>query len=341
MAEPAADRRRRRALAALGLVISALLLAWVIHRIEPARVLAAVRGASLGWIAVAVTLKLTTIAIKALRWRFVLRETLGRPVRAVGRAVYAGYFGNAVLPMKLGEVMKIQLVRRHNEGSFTEIAATVLLERTLDALVLATMFAPVPLLVPLPPWATSGAATMSLIFAVGATLLWWLSARPAKLPGWLFPGRIGERAQSVLADFARGLKVARRPATLLLCAALTALAWSVEVSGTYCLLAAFVTMKGAGLGAALVLTCIVALGVAIPSAPAGVGTHQALYIVLLGLFGIGADAATAMSVTAVVLMVSALTVIGLAITWQEGLSMRQLRRTAEANGSSANPEEVA
>src|SRR5690606_2876857 len=94
-------------------------------------VTAALADVAWGWLPVMAAVKVAVLWIKHLRWQVELdaMQRLG-PYRGGFRAVTLGYFGNVLLPFRLGELMRVGLLRRHNpEVALGGALATVAAER--------------------------------------------------------------------------------------------------------------------------------------------------------------------------------------------------------------------
>ena len=313
--------------ALIGAAISAILLVWVLSRLNFSEIPSIVAGIHFGWYIAALAVKLTVIVVKGFRWRVVLNYTLGQKCKRVVAAVFIGYFGNAVFPAKLGELARLEVCRRHNPAPFSQVLATLLFERTLDLAILLCFIAIVLPFASLPGWARDGAlpiAGITLVLVIGII---FAAQKRVNIPRWLLPGRYGSRLRlwldGFLLAFSNGLKVVKSPRTTAYCSALTLVGWSLEVGSTYLMLTAF----GLSLPwfVPLLLTALVTLGVAVPSAPSGIGTHQLLWMVLLGGYGVAEETAVSISVLIVVSMVCLLSILGSLFVWREGMSLNLAR----------------
>lgn len=311
----------------LGAVISLALLIWVFLKIDLHHALAEILSASPGWLACFWGVKLISIAIKSVRWRLVLRHALGRWPHRAGPALVIGYFGNSIFPAKLGELLRIQVLRRNNRARFSPVLGTIVLERSVDGIVVLGFLALATLFVPLPDWAKRATLLACLLFVSLFVMVVWLAYRQrpdhehSKAEGML------GRFKNMVNRFSIGFRAARSPMVLTGAILLTITAWSMDVTGTYFIFRAFsLTLPWSS---ALVLVAITALGGSVPSAPSGLGTHQFLCITVLGWFGVSPERAVAVSVGEVSVMVLTVSIMGTFFLWQEGLSLRSLRQTSQ------------
>jgi glycosyltransferase 2 family protein len=84
------------------------------------------------WVALAVVADLCVYLLYAVRWRLVLR-----PVSRIGfwqtvRAIFVGLFGNELLPLKVGELLRCFLLTRRTNLPFSVSLSSALIERIFD-----------------------------------------------------------------------------------------------------------------------------------------------------------------------------------------------------------------
>lgn len=338
----------------LGLAVGALLLSWVALRVDLPRVWSLLFTVHPGWLASAVVVKLAAIPVKAQRWKVVLGSVVDADLEKALRATWLGYAGNVVLPMRLGELVRIRVLQRHNPRvRFGSGLGSVVVERVIDGTLILGLFALTGLFTIRPSWAEEGAVAFGGLFAAGLTVLFVLArfGRERVLSiSWL-PRRVAR----FLAGFLEGLELLRlrRPHGLAMAILLSGLAWSLEIAGSLCLLEA----GGLELGwaEAAFLTTAVALGLTAPSAPAGLGTHQFVYVSVLGILGVSVELATALSLLGMTAVGLALLAVALPLIIREsseetaaprrlgGETGRRLRDGAtareheEGNASSGHP----
>ena len=299
---------RRWLRVALGLALSAGALALVLHRTSLHDVGDALKRADWRWLPAMLAVKTLMIAVKNLRWRTELTAMASRRYQRTFSALSLGYFGNMVLPFKLGELLRVGLLARHNPGVAPgDALATIVAERALDGTVLALMVGAVLPAATVPPWVFRGTLGLLLVMvtviAVGmlAPLHRWLLAR--------LPERgLFRVARRLVAAGSRGTAVLRHPGKLSLAIAYTVVCWLGEA------LVLFMAGRALGLplgfAASLIVTLFLSVGLLLPSAPGQLGTHQALTILFLAPFGIDSAAATTLSVMIVMVALAVLSALG-------------------------------
>jgi uncharacterized membrane protein YbhN (UPF0104 family) len=257
------------------LVALALVGVLFVRRLDVAQLAAALRSASLPLVALAAALNLAQIGLRALFLRALLA-----PVRVIAPArLYrynlALFAANNLLPARAGELVRIELLRAREDVPRSTSLAVAVVEKLFDAIALLLLALPLRLL--LPGLHRSFSVTMTLLGAGGV-----LALAATILIATFGSGTSGWRGQ-----IARGVAVVRRPRLFA-----SALGWSllshvVDAAGIALCLAAFHIEVPAA--AALLVLLGVTLVLALPSAPAGIGSVEVGAVAALRLLGV-ADA---------------------------------------------------
>jgi uncharacterized membrane protein YbhN (UPF0104 family) len=127
----------------LGLAISIVTIGafvwWALHQDAPKL---PTSPAAIATLAGAVLVYGVSIVIRGWRWHTLLRRA---HIEHDGRDAYAlipvGYMGNAILPARGGEVLRVVLMASRSPARKREVAGSIVAERLLDAAVLAALFA--------------------------------------------------------------------------------------------------------------------------------------------------------------------------------------------------------
>jgi uncharacterized protein (TIRG00374 family) len=138
---------------------------------------------------------------------------------------------------------------------------------------------------------------------------------------------IEERGRKALVAFSEGLSVLRNPKRFLAVLAWAILHWMVNA------LAFWMGMKAVGIdvpySAVLFIQALIALGVAVPSAPGFFGLFEKLAVVSLALFAVGAPSATSWAIGYHILSFIPITVIGAFYFARMGLRLKEIQASAD------------
>ncbi len=326
---------------AIGITVSAVLLALLFWRVDVREVGRALTGARPDLLVAAACIYLCALFGKAVRWGIVLgsiEHPAGATLRARRRlvldALFFGFLGNYVLPARLGELARAALYSRKSGVALGSVVTTIVFGRLLDAVVLAAMFFGMLQFLPLPPdlptWVNVGARTVgggALVVMAGLLIgVRWL---PQEAPtaarrglGWLWDSalRLGVTVRNGLAIGSQGGRAVAAVIT-------TFGIWTVEAAAFFVLLRAFghpIPIAGA------ILQMVgAAYASAAPSAPGALGVHQWVTVLALAPFGVPETSATAASLVATAYVLVWTVPFGLLGLWRQGGTYRLDRESAE------------
>ena len=78
--------------------------------------------------------------IRAIRWKILIEPFGSISINKSLSATMIGYFGNGVLVFRLGELLKAYSISRNSQIKTTNLIGTVILERSLDLLMVFLIF---------------------------------------------------------------------------------------------------------------------------------------------------------------------------------------------------------
>ena len=285
--------RRRLIQAAVLLAIGVLILYGLLRTVHPDEVVAAIRGANPGWIAIGLAGYLAFLVIRGWRWHVILAASAPAATLGDATAVTAiGFALNAVSPFKLGELLRIGAIAPRARIGVGEATATVVLERVLDVLAL--------LVIALGAAAVAGGgsnsfglwsgvvviAAASLVIGVVAYLM---VSYPQATLGVIdraaarLPTRVEAFVDRFAASVLKGLASLRSPARLATAGVLSVLIWLCIDLG---LIACFRALTPQLSFPTLTLACtIFIISQAISITPGSVGTYEGFFLLVLSTFG--------------------------------------------------------
>ncbi len=236
------------------------------------------------WYALLVALALHGLAtvVRSRAWRNVLAKDFPEeqvPTRGILGAYAAGVGVNAILPARIGDVVKLLIARRQvPSAGYPALISSLVVLSLLDSL-FATGFV---------AWATWDGAMPGVDLALRhpGSAGHWIAIHPVLAGAGCFLAlatllaaiRVGARRLSALrTGFARGLLVLRDWRFLLRSVATwQGLGWALQLAAFWWFLRAFhlpFTIHGAA-----VVQSVQSLAIAVPITPSGAGAEQALLI---------------------------------------------------------------
>jgi glycosyltransferase 2 family protein len=313
---------------ALGYLLAAAGLAWALTDIEFGKLPGYLININWWWVALAMVCDILSYTCQGLRWGLLLRPLSKVSTLRSTQAIYAGLFTNEVLPMRLGELVRAYLVSRWVGANFLAVIPSMVVERLIDGVWLAVIFALTTIFVSFPVGLLRAGETLGLIVVIAATLFLYLvfsqgraSNERARGAIWAWrPARVVVSTMNRLTDGLRGIG-----STRLFFFAFTLSSVSLLLQA----LAFWLMMVGYGLrlsfrvGVAVFL--IVQVGTLIPNAPANVGAYQFFCVVGLKLFGVEKTMAMGFSVVVFILLTLPLLIIGFVALSRSGTTLLKIR----------------
>jgi uncharacterized protein (TIRG00374 family) len=261
--------------------------------------------------------------------------------------VNIGFMANNLLPARVGEFARAYALSRMEPVSTSGAFGSLVVERILDGVAILLLLTLAMLSPAFPGDATVAGRPVILVAwgflaVLGALLLVvaGLLFQPDRVASWLgrlatlLPPAAGQLLLDVMVTFLAGLRTFQRPTLLL-----GALAWSVGFwawNGVSFWLALEAFGIGVGYSGALFVQAMIALGVAVPSAPGFFGTfHAAALVALSEVYGIPDGPTLAFAFGYHLGGFVPVTLIGLWYAWRLGLRFQDVRDAPDAAKDSA------
>jgi uncharacterized membrane protein YbhN (UPF0104 family) len=303
--------RRRLFHGALTLAVLALLVLYG-RTIDWRGTWAAVRGASVPLLVVAMLANFVTLFAKAVTWWVFLRPVGAGSLGLAWRATAAGAALNNVLIANSGDAARAVFVTRASPARGADVVAALALERLFDFVGYMALGVAAAFLLPMPEsvtrWRNAGVILLGAILLV----LWFGARRESGIgnrEGTAPEGRVGKARWQVARFFASvgGMLTPARAAAAL---ALSALNWAGQVACYHLTaVAAHFPITVAG-SIAVLLTANV--GFIVRATPGNVGFFQFVYAITAQALGLPKDAAVATALLLQALQNIPVTLVGLA-----------------------------
>ena len=307
-----------------GILVSLSALAALIYFIDVGEVKNDLLQADYRYLILVLALYVLALMTRAIAWRKLLLDEI--PYRDVFFTLNAGYLLNNILPLRLGELGRAFILGRHGLG-FWRVLSTILVERVFDIAIISGM-----LLTTLPFVTGASQAYKVAITVFGMVLIgfvfFYLIARyrdrvlifyellTERWPGLSLIGE--DRLRSFFTGLA-ALTDFRRFLSVLFWMLVN---WGLAILAQYLLLLAFV--PSAELIWIVFGLAVVALGVAIPSAPAYIGVLEAAWVAALSLVGVEPSTALAFAVSSHLVNITVTGAFGVYALVREGESLVRL-----------------
>lgn len=272
----------------VGVCLSLVGLLYAFYRIEWLEFWKFISNANIILILGSAFIIIFSVYIRAVRWRFLIIQGQEIKVYTLFKSCMIGYFGNSVLPFRLGELLRGYALKTSSSLAMPTIIGTIVLERVIDMVGLTFFIMIFLFLFPLAEW------TGWLIYVIiGLTLLVFLLILNLKKENVAVNKVISAASNShrpimqklaqVITGILEGLSGLRNTQHGILIIATTALLWGLYyVSMGMVVIAMNLSIGWIGAGILLIATT---LSILIPAAPGYIGTYHAVIVfVLMNLF---------------------------------------------------------
>ncbi|HEY7682825.1 MAG TPA: lysylphosphatidylglycerol synthase transmembrane domain-containing protein [Gemmatimonadales bacterium] len=319
----------------LGIAISAVLLYAALRGIQFSEVLAHVRTARLLPMVVAIILATCTFVVRIFRWQLLLRGDDGRRLHAapLWHAIAMGFMANNVLPLRVGELVRILAAARLTDTRFTAVLASIAVERLFDAITVVGLLALGLFTTTLPAGGLStkmaniatygGVAALAGLLVAGLVVAFPLAAERV-IRAVVPPGRLATRLVGLIEGVRQGLWVLSSPVKVIGAVLWSLTLWGISALSFYVMFAAFgieVNFSGT-----LLMQGLIMFGISLPSTPGYVGAFEFPIIEILTLYGADRNLAAAYALTYHVTTFLPITLLGAWSVVRTNLGLTALRR---------------
>jgi uncharacterized protein (TIRG00374 family) len=294
----------RRVLAGIvGAVLAVALLLWALRGVHLDQVVGQIRDADPWPLALGVLLASLTFVIRLARWRLLLRDESGSPLKPwpLWHAVAIGFMANNILPFRAGELVRVFAATKLSGARFTSTMSSIAVERIFDALTVIGLLAAGLLVSDLPSGVVVGG--VSLAHAAQVAGLLTLGALLPAVAIVAFPvtaervvrrvlpaGKLVDRILDMIEGIRHGLTSLRSPGLLAGVVFWSLVHWLLNAAALWVTFAAFDIPVG--FEGALVLQGVLAIGITVQLTPGFVGQFEAAIVAGLALYGISNEVAS-------------------------------------------------
>lgn len=318
----------------IGILVSLVFLYLAFRGQDLDQIWDAIRSANYVWLIPALVVYFLGVAVRAVRWEYLLRPLQHIRADRLFPIVTIGYMANNVLPLRTGELVRAYALSNRYHVRKSGALATIAVERLFDGLTMLLFILIASLSVALTGDLATVAELGALLFAVLTGLLLIVVFAPAmrnrlleRLFGWL-PDRVSTRLAPMAEAFIAGLGILRRRHELISVTLTSILAWLLEAS-VYLMVAQAFDIHFSPL-AALMVTAVTNLATLVPSSPGYVGAFEyGVVLVVSGALGFSQGLALSYALVVHATLYLPVTLLGFVFWWRESLSWSDVQETKE------------
>lgn len=265
----------------IGFLLSITGLYYAFRNLDWTVFLHQVSQVNLLWLLIAILLMVYSVWIRALRWKLILEPMESIDTHTLFGSCMIGYFGNNVLPFRLGEVLRAYSISRNRSISSSSAFGTLILERLLDMLGLIALMGFLMIFYPLAGW-ISGIAYGVIGFTIGLFILIIWTGKASKNRVESIQSFIDKRAgvmQKIfqfLLNIMDGVTALKNTKHVSAITFYTVISWAIYYIDAWMIAQALnVDIGWIGIGIVLVTAT---LSIIVPAAPGYIGTYHAAIV---------------------------------------------------------------
>jgi hypothetical protein len=225
-----------------------------------------------------------------------------------------GYLLNNLIP-RSGEIARIFITSSMTKNDSFQVAAAIFFERAVDLLIAAGMFLSTLSLVFEMQWLKKTAVLIMVVFSLLLIIILAIAYFSPAIESFIGDKRFRNvfmetRAKPIILRAIRGLTTISQPQKLL-----PAFVWIIVTWCFWVLMLYYAILRlspAAPLWWALFTEGMIALGIALPAAPANLGVYEGTIVFALSVFGISSDKALGAAILLHIIQIAITIVFGLA-----------------------------
>ena len=277
------------------------------------------------WVLAAIALNLLSVVARSVAWRTVIVQAMPPPRPSyplIFSAFSVGLFANAVLPGRIGELVRVAVLTRRlpqRRGLWATLVGTVFAHRVFDLVPILMLVVYVLIAAKIPHWAVR---SLEVVVAVGLVLM-LVAVVSARRDDRSALDSLGP-ARRVLTMARNGLGVMRSPTAAAEAILFQIVGWTCQLFAVWAAMRAFHIHER--LDAAALVLVLMNVATVFPLWPGNVGLTQAAIALPLVQYGVGYARGFAFGIGLQAIEASVGVGVGLIFLAREGLSFAMLRR---------------
>ncbi len=292
-----------------GLLISVAAIYFLSRYISFEDLVQAIRSLTIMDIAIIVALNILSFIARSIGWKNLLE---GVSFKQAFLIVNEGYLFNNLIP-RSGEIVRTLLVSGFTNISAFQVASSVLVERAIDIVIAATMFLlTLPLVVEM-EWIKPIAVVLFIVFFAMIVMLVLLARHSDAVKIRMSESKsksilLKEKIFPKFAYILDGLATLKNPKKFARSIFWILVSWMCWIAILYFGITRL--SSDVPLWWALFVQSVLALGIALPSAPGGIGVYEGTMVAAMAVFGFGESASLSIALVLHFTQILVTTIIG-------------------------------
>jgi hypothetical protein len=274
----------------IGILISIVFVYLTLRGVNTTEIWASLKNKEYMFLLPITALFLFTQFLRSIRWGIILSPIKAIDQRSLLPISFVGFMAIILAPMRVGEIVRPYLINRKESIPISSGIGTILVERTMDLVILFALFSMVLSQISLPDWAGKSTEILIGILAAELALIVFIFWAPHKLNhildkiSYVFPEKIARSVKGLINNLVHGFRVFAHGKKVIQVFILSLTIWTLSALAVLFLFHFY----GLDLGmfAAFTVSVITALGISIPAGPGYIGNFQYACMVSLSLWSV-------------------------------------------------------
>ncbi len=311
--------KSKKIISIIGIAISLFFLYVTFLKINFATLYEEIKKINIFLYLIAILLNFLILYLKSFRLHIFLSTIKKTKLSTIFQSCMVGQMANNILPIKIGEIIKIHLIGKKETISRTSVGSSLLADKLFETISMVLLFCIIPLFLDnLETWLVTTIILIAIIScALYGILLFFVfkKHRSPKNPHkeWL---------QQKWIQISNGLSLLKKLKSNIYVLLLSLLMWIVFIISLYCVqLSLHVTLP---ITASLLVLITTSVAAAIPSAPSNIGHYEFAGIVAYSFFNLSRETSLGIILLFHAIHIIPFTLLGLIIFWKMGLSWSKI-----------------
>ena len=268
----------------IGIFLSFIGLYYAFRRLDVSQLLIHFQTVNLLYILAVFVLFIYSVQVRAKRWQALLKPLIEIPVSPLFSSTMIGYFGNNVLPFRLGELLRGYSLSKECPLKVSSIMGTIILDRVLDFAGLFIFSALFLFNYPVEPWFKTGFSIIAFFLTIAFFMMYLISQ---KIQVWeKYVSEFMSKSQpilkhiyTILYNVINGFSQLGKSSNKAAISFYTIYLWVIYFACAYLVVIAIgVELSWQQVGLLLIATT---LSISVPAAPGYLGTYHAVVIYMM------------------------------------------------------------
>lgn len=283
----------------IGILISIIFIYFSFHGVSFEKILKVFQNLRYIFLIPSIILLLSITILRSLRLGVMLSTMEKIHQRTLLPITCVGFMGIALVPMRIGELIRPYLVSKESQISFSSALATIFVERMIDSLTIILILFLIIFTSPLPEWIVRtgyGFLAVFVFFLFFVCFLYFntkFSLQLLRSLTKILPLKLVAKVEGMISSFTEGLKIIGSPVRLGYTILLSFVIWGISGLVIYSFF--FLLNLQLSLLNAFIVLIITIIGISLPAGPGFIGNFQFACIIALSIFGVPKDIALAFS----------------------------------------------